>query len=84
MLPAALGYIALLATTLLVLQAVGINPGPMHSFILLMENICLLLVLFVMVDEGRLISPAYGRAQQARIVKLRARSGPPAIEGAGK
>jgi len=85
MLPVALGYIALLATTLLVLQAIGINPGPMHSFILLMENICILLVLFVMVDEGRIVSPAYGRAQQARIVRLRARSARRAVtEGAGK
>jgi NADH-quinone oxidoreductase subunit H len=85
MLPVALGYIAILATTLLILQAVGINPGPMHSFILLMENICILLVLFVMVDEGRVISPAYGRAQQARIVRLRARSARQAVtEGAGK
>ncbi|MEO6865629.1 MAG: NADH-quinone oxidoreductase subunit NuoH [Gemmatimonadaceae bacterium] len=85
MLPAALGYIVLIATTLLILQAVGINPGPMHSFVLLMENICLLLLFFVMIDEGRLISPAYGRAQQARIVKLRARSTlPPVTEGASK
>ncbi len=85
MLPVALGYIALLATTLLVLQAIGINPGPMHSFILLMENICILLVLFVMVDEGRVVSPAYGRAQQARIGRLRARSARRAVtEGAGK
>lgn len=85
MLPLALAYIALLATTLLILQAVGVNAGPMQSFILLMENICVLLLLFVMVDEGKLISPAYGRAQQARVLRLRARSGqPPAIEGAGK
>lgn len=85
LLPVALGYIALLATTLLILQAVGIEPGPMHSFILLMENICVLLVLFLMVDEGRLISPAYGRAQQARIVRLRGRSAGRAVtDGAGK
>jgi NADH-quinone oxidoreductase subunit H len=85
MLPAALGYIVLIASALLGLQAVGINPGPMHSFVLLLMNICILLVLFVMVDEGRVISPAYGRAQQARITKLRARSTqPPVIEGAGK
>jgi len=85
MLPVALGYIALLAATLLVLQAIGINPGPTHSFILLMENICVLLVLFVMVDDGRIISPAYGRAQQARVVRMRARSARQAVtEGAGK
>lgn len=85
MLPLALGYIVLIATTLLILQAVGVNPGPMHSFVLLMENICVLLLLFVMVDEGRIISPAYGRAQQGRIVRLRARGAlPPVTEGAGK
>jgi NADH-quinone oxidoreductase subunit H len=85
MLPAALGYIVVVATTLVILQAVGINPGPVHSLVLLLENISILLLLFVMVDEGRIISPAYGRAQQARIVRLRSRSAqPPAIEGAGK
>lgn len=85
MLPLALGYIALLAITLVVLELVGINAGPGQSFVLLMENICVLLLLFVMVDEGRLISPAYGRAQQARILRLRARSSPAAaIEGGRK
>jgi NADH-quinone oxidoreductase subunit H len=85
MLPLALGYIVLVASTLLVLQAVGINPGPLHSLVLLMENICVLLLLFVMVDEGRIISPAYGRAQQARITRLRSRGAlPPVIEGTGK
>ena len=85
MLPLALGYIVLIATTLLILQAVGIEPGPMHSLVLLMENICILLLLFVMVDEGRIISPAYGRAQQARIARLRSRAGvPTANEGARK
>ncbi|MDQ2891444.1 MAG: NADH-quinone oxidoreductase subunit NuoH [Gemmatimonadota bacterium] len=85
MLPAALGYIVLVATTLLVLQSVGIQPGPLHSFVLLMENICVLLLLFVMVDEGRIISPAYGRAEQARIARLRARAALPSVtDGAGK
>jgi NADH-quinone oxidoreductase subunit H len=85
MLPLSLGYIALLAITLVVLELVGINAGPGQSFVLLMENICVLLLLFVMVDEGRIISPAYGRAQQARILRLRSRSAPPpAIEGAGE
>ncbi|MDQ6736307.1 MAG: NADH-quinone oxidoreductase subunit NuoH [Gemmatimonadota bacterium] len=85
MLPLALVYIVLIATTLLILQAIGIEPGPLHSLVLLMENICILLLLFVMVDEGRIISPAYGRAQQARMKRLRARAGvPTAIEGARK
>jgi NADH-quinone oxidoreductase subunit H len=84
MLPTALGYIVLIASTLLVLQAVGINAGPAQSFVLLVENICVLLVLFVMVDDGRVISPAYARARAERIVRLRARALPPVTEGAGK
>ncbi|MGI8546851.1 MAG: NADH-quinone oxidoreductase subunit NuoH [Gemmatimonadaceae bacterium] len=79
LLPTALGYIALLATTLLVLDAVGVQPGPIHSLVLLMENISIVLLLFVMVDEGRLISPAYGRAQQRELLLLRARAPRPAI-----
>ncbi|MEO7104046.1 MAG: NADH-quinone oxidoreductase subunit NuoH [Gemmatimonadaceae bacterium] len=85
MIPVALGYIVLVASTLLALQAIGIQPGPMHSFILLAENICALLLFFVMIDEGRIISPAYRRAREQRIVRLRGRSAlPPATEGVGK
>lgn len=85
MLPLALGYIALIATTLLVLDAVGVQPGPIHSLVLLIENIALIMLLFVMVDEGRLISPAYGRAQQRDLLRLRARaSRPPIREGASR
>jgi NADH-quinone oxidoreductase subunit H len=74
MLPIALAYIAIIAITELVLAAVGLPPGPVHSLVLLLENICLVLLLFVMVDEGRLISPAYGRVRQEQILRLRARS----------
>lgn len=85
LLPTALGYIAILATTLLILNAVGVQPGPIHSLVLLMENICLVLLLFVMVDEGRLISPAYGRAQQRELLRLRGRASRPVIrEGVAK
>jgi NADH-quinone oxidoreductase subunit H len=85
MLPTALGYIILLAITLLLLQLVGIQPGPLHSFVLLMENVCLLLLFFVMIDEGRLISPAYGRAKKQRVMMLRQRSALPVVtEGAAK
>ena len=84
MLPVALAYIALIATTELILSAVGVPAGPMHSFILLMENVCLVLLLFVMLDEGRLISPAYGRARQDQILRLRARSASAALRPTGE
>lgn len=79
LLPLTLGYIVLIATTLLVLDAVGVQPGPIHSLVLLMENVCIMLLLFVMVDEGKLISPAYGRAQQRELLLLRSRAARPVV-----
>jgi NADH-quinone oxidoreductase subunit H len=83
LLPLALGYIVLIATTELVLAAVGVQPGPIHSLVLLAENVCLVLLLFVMVDSGRIMSPAYGRAQQRELLRLRARSARPALGQGG-
>ena len=83
LLPLALGYIVLIATTELVLMAVGVQPGPIHSLVLLLENVCLVLLLFVMVDSGRIMSPAYGRAQQRELLRLRARSARPALGQGG-
>jgi len=81
MLPVALGYIVVISTVVLVLQAVGVQPGPWHSLVLLMTNLCILLLLFVMVDEGRLISPAYGRVQQRELLRLRAASARGTLDG---
>ncbi|HXC24870.1 MAG TPA: NADH-quinone oxidoreductase subunit NuoH [Gemmatimonadaceae bacterium] len=74
LLPLALGYIVVIAGIELALASLGIAPGPVHSFVLLMVNVCIVLLLFVMVDEGRLISPAYGRLQQRELLRLRAMS----------
>jgi len=83
MLPSALGYIVLIASTVLVLDAVGIQPGPLHSLVLLMLNVCILLLAFVFVDEGRIISPAYGRLQQRELLRLRAMSVPSPLKPGG-
>jgi NADH-quinone oxidoreductase subunit H len=80
LLPLSLGYIVTIASTLLVLDAVGVHPGVLHSFVLLMVNVCILLVFFVMVDDGKLISPAYGRMQQRELQRLRALSTQSALE----
>ncbi len=74
LLPASLGYIVLIATTVLTLSWLGIHPGPVHSFILLLLNICIILLIYTFVDEGKLISPAYGRVQQRELLRLRALS----------
>jgi NADH-quinone oxidoreductase subunit H len=83
LLPLALGYIVMIAATVLVLDAVGVQPGPIHSLVLLLENVCIVMVLFVMVDHGRIMSPAYGRAQQAELLRLRARSARAALGSGG-
>jgi NADH-quinone oxidoreductase subunit H len=80
LLPVALGYIVVIATAVLVLNLVGVNPGPVHSFILLLINICILLLAYVFVDEGKLISPAYGRIQQRELLRLRAMSTQSALQ----
>lgn len=80
MLPLALGYIVLIAGIELALQAIGLNAGPAHSFILLMANLCVILLVFVLFDEGRLVSPAYGRLQQRDLLRLRSLSRDRAIE----
>lgn len=71
LLPSILAYIVVIASTLLILATLGINPGPVHSFILLLLNLCILLLVYVFVDEGRLISPASGRISDERLEQLR-------------
>jgi NADH-quinone oxidoreductase subunit H len=83
MLPLALGYIVVIAAAELVMNAVGVGPGEVHSAVLLMLNACIILVLFVMVDEGRILSPAYGRLQQRELLRLRAMSVRGAIRQGG-
>jgi NADH-quinone oxidoreductase subunit H len=72
LLPVALVYIILIAGTLLVLDLLGIRPGATHGVILGVVNLVLTGVLFVVLDSGRIISPAYGRIQADRLRRLRA------------
>lgn len=75
MLPLALAYIIIIASALLILESAGIRPGAMHSSILGAINMALVVIVFAILDRGRLISPAYGRAQQARVDRLKRMSG---------
>jgi NADH-quinone oxidoreductase subunit H len=72
MLPLALAYVVLIAAVMLGLQASGIEYGPMYGLALLVVNVATIMVLFVMLDHGRLISPAYGRLHKRDLEKLRA------------
>jgi NADH-quinone oxidoreductase subunit H len=72
LLPVALVYIVLIAGTLLILDLLGVRPGAMHGLLLGLVNIVLTGVLFVVLDNGRIISPAYGRVPAAQLRRLRA------------
>jgi NADH-quinone oxidoreductase subunit H len=72
MLPLALAYVVLIAAAMLGLQASGIEYGPMYGLALLVLNIAVIMILFVMLDHGRIISPAYGKLHQRDLAKLRA------------
>jgi NADH-quinone oxidoreductase subunit H len=72
MLPLALAYIIVIAAVILILDTAGIVPGAMYSSILGVVNIVLVMVVFEILDRGRLISPAYGRMDPVRLARLRA------------
>jgi len=71
MLPLALVYIVLIAAVMLGLSAAGIQPGLMYAAILGSLNVGLVIVLFAILDRGRLISPAYGRMHPREIERMR-------------
>jgi NADH-quinone oxidoreductase subunit H len=71
LLPLALVYIVLIAAVMLGLSAAGIDQGWMYSAILGSVNIALIIILFAILDRGRVISPAYGRMNPKEIERLR-------------
>jgi NADH-quinone oxidoreductase subunit H len=78
LLPLALGYIVAIATTILTLDALGFARGsvPFHAGLILL-NLAAVVILFVLLDRGRVISPAYSRLDQRDVARLRAVSTPP-------
>jgi NADH-quinone oxidoreductase subunit H len=74
MLPLALAYVIVIAGAILGLQSAGINGGWVFSLTLLAINLVLVVLLFFVLDRGRLVSPAYGRASARQLTELRALS----------
>jgi NADH-quinone oxidoreductase subunit H len=77
MLPLALGYIVTVAGAILLLDGLGVpRTGPhgavLYDLCLLAINVVILLVLFMVVDRGRLISPASSRIRDTELARLRA------------
>ena len=72
LLPVSLGYIVLIATTLLVLQLLGIQAGVLQTGILFVLNVIVLVLMFVVFDRGRLLSPTTSKMSAAEMLRLRA------------
>ena len=71
LLPIALAYIVIIATLILVLDVSGLQRGFLYGLILFAMNAVLLFLLFFVLDRGRIVSPAYGRADAAELAHLR-------------
>jgi NADH-quinone oxidoreductase subunit H len=72
MLPVALGYVVVVAGATLVLESAGIHPASWQfALSMLAINLVLVVVMFGVVDRGRLISPAYSRLDKRNLNKLR-------------
>jgi NADH-quinone oxidoreductase subunit H len=70
-LPVALAYIVIIAGAILVLDVAGIERGLVYGLILFGVNAVLLLGLFLVLDRGRIVSPASPPAVGARLARLR-------------
>jgi NADH-quinone oxidoreductase subunit H len=77
LLPIALAYVMIIAGAILGLQALGHHDDIVFSLTLLAINIVLVILLFVVADRGRVVSPAYGRMSARQLAALRARSTTP-------
>ncbi len=77
LLPLALGYIVAIAGTIVILDGLGFARGsvPFHLGLILL-NLAAVVVLFMIVDRGRVISPASSRVNARDLEKLRAISAP--------
>jgi len=75
MLPTALAYIVVVASVVLGLDALGLTRGSWPYLLAMLGlNLVLLVVLFVVLDRGRIISPATTRLDVEGLSRLRAQA----------
>jgi NADH-quinone oxidoreductase subunit H len=85
MLPTALAYIIVVAAAILVLESAGFKRGAMYASIMGAINMALVVILFAILDRGRVVSPAYGRISDLELAHLRGVSRrSPLATGAGE
>ncbi|MFN2398722.1 MAG: NADH-quinone oxidoreductase subunit NuoH [Gemmatimonadaceae bacterium] len=79
MLPLALAYIVITATAILGLDMLGVPRDWRYWMILGALNLVLAFLVFVLLDRGRIMSPASTRARHEELQRLRAMSVPSPI-----
>jgi len=72
LLPMSLAYIVIIAGAVLGLDVLGIQHGWLLSLDLFVLNIVLMVIVFLVIDRGRLVSPASARVRAAELARLRA------------
>lgn len=72
-LPLSLVYVVLVASVTLGLDVAGIGRGPLFGVILFGLNLVLVIGLALVLDRGRLVSPASSRLDARRVATLQAR-----------
>ncbi len=70
-LPMSLAYIVIVAALILGLDMAGVKRGLAYGLILFAVNAVMLLILFAVLDRGRIVSPASAPAAGARLTHLR-------------
>ena len=74
MLPTALAYVVIVATAILALDMAGLTRGKLFGLAMFGINIVLFVILFFILDRGRLVSPASSRLDRARLQHLRSQA----------
>jgi hypothetical protein len=72
LIPTALAYIVIVAAVVLGLDAARIPRGFVYGGILFAVNAVLLVVMFLILDRGRIVSPAYRGTTATDLARLRA------------
>lgn len=74
LLPVALAYVCIIPAAMLTLDRLGVPRGPRYGLALFGLNLVLVVILFFILDRGRLVSPAASRLDAARLQRLRERA----------
>lgn len=81
LLPLTLGYIVVIASVTLGLDAAGVRRGPLYGGILFAINLVIVAALLFFLDRGRTLSPAYKRLDAVRLARLQHLPASGAAEG---